>query len=210
MIYRNRYYELWRRDSGVRVRRHLPLQARNRATNPAPCEAVARMAGEARPGDRLVAARPARVASLSPLLAERPAAWKQLLTAAPGTVTPTGPGTLRGDMTTEVPGRMRVWVKMTGGRTLTVFVDGRRVGNVGQINSAGQWLEAGVVTLAAGRHRVEIRRAGASARPGDSFRGELGPVALQSMKAPELVSVAPRDARRLCGRSWDWIELVRG
>ena len=39
-IYRNRYYELWRRDPGVTVRRHLPLQGRYRATFPAQCPAV--------------------------------------------------------------------------------------------------------------------------------------------------------------------------
>ena len=210
MIYRNRYYEVWQRGPGPRVRVHLPLQSRYRATGTAACGAVARLAGRAAPGDRLVAARPARVAALSPFRAQRPGAWKATPSTTAGAVTPAGPGTLRGTITIPAAGRVRVWLHATGGRPYTVSVDGRRVGEVGQINSQGQWLDAGTLRLAQGRHRVEVSRPGASAAPGDAFHGELGPVALQSLEAPELISVAPRNARRLCGRRWDWVELVRG
>ena len=117
---------------------------------------------------------------------------------------------MSGEVTTAVGGPTLVWLNVSGGRKYTVLVDGRRVGEVGQINTPSQWLDAGSVNLSPGRHRVEVKRAGASAGPGDAFRGHLGPVTLQSAAEPELVSVAPRDARRLCGRSWDWVELVRG
>ena len=209
LVYRNDYYEVWKRDRGVRVLRHIPLQARFRATFPARCPAVARLARDAEPGDRIVAARPAPVASLSPLLAARPRSWTPA-PLIPGTVLPSGPGTMTGNVTTAAGGRTLVWLNGSGGRKYTLEVDGRRVGEVGQINTPSQWLNAGSVDLPAGRHRVEVRRKGASLAPGDAFRGNLGPVALQSAEAPELISVAPRNARRLCGRSWDWIELVRG
>ena len=206
LIYRNRFYELWRRTGGIRVRRHLPLQGLLRGTSTAPCGPVMRMAEDAAPGERLVAARPAQVASLSPLLADHPG-WPRSGEAG-GTLVPTVPGSFRGTVTASRGGRMRVWLNVSGGRPYTVFVDGRRVGEAGQINTPGQWLEAGVVSLASGRHRVEVRREGASPRPGDGFRGVVGPVALQAIESPELISVAPPNARRLCGRSWDWIELV--
>ncbi len=209
-IYRNRYYELWKRDKRITVRRHLPLQGSYRATFPARCRAVEAMAEAARPGDRLVAARPAPTASLSPLLATLPGSWSAAAASIPGTVLPSGPGTMSGEVTTSVGGRTLVWLNTSGGRSYTVSIDGRRVGKAGQINTPSQWLDAGSVDLPAGRHRVEVTRAGASLRPGDAFRGHLGPVVLQSAADPRLVSVAPRNARRLCGRSWDWIELVRG
>ena len=209
LIHRNDYYEVWERDRSVRVLRHLPLQGRFRATFPARCPAVARLARDAEPGDRIVAARPAPVASLSPLLAARPKSWTPA-PLIPGTVLPSGPGTMTGSVTTAVGGRTLVWLNGSGGRKYTLAVDGRRVGEAGQINTPSQWLNAGAVDLPAGRHRIEVRREGASLAPGDAFRGNLGPVALQSAEAPELISVAPRNARRLCGRSWDWIELVRG
>lgn len=209
MIYRNRYYEVWRRSPDVRVRRHLALQASHRATAVPACPAVVRMARNARPGERLVAARPANVSTMIPTREDRPAAW-QPSPASPGIVVPIGPGSVRGTVVTGAGARVRVWLHATGGRPYTVWIDGRRVGKVGQVNTPEQWLEVGTLALASGRHQVEIRRGGVSPAPGNGFRGELGPLALQSIEAPELISVAPRNARRLCGRSWDWIELARG
>ena len=74
-------------------------------------------------------------------------------------------------------------------------VDGRRVGEVRQINTPGQWLDAGVVDLRPAGIAVEVTRARAPrSAPATPSAGELGPVALQSAAEPELVSVAP--ARR--------------
>ena len=210
LAYRNRYYELWLRDRPVRVRGHLPLQGRDRATALPSCARVRSLARTARPGDRLVAARPARVARLSPLTVARPRAWRpgQEPAGPEGSVIPYGPGSLRGALTAG--GEQRVWIKASGGRAVRVLVDGRSVGSVREINTPGQWLEVGRVRLPPGRraHSIEVMRGGATLRPDDAQRGFVGPVALQRAAPGRLVSVAPRRSERLCGRSWDWIELV--
>ena len=155
LAYRNRYYELWLRDRPVRVRGHLPLQGRDRATAIPSCARVRSLARTARPGDRLVAARPARVARLSPLTVARPRAWRpgQEPAGPEGSVIPYGPGSLRGALTAG--GEQRVWIKASGGREVRVLVDNRSVGSVREINTPGQWLEVGRVRLplAAGRTR---------------------------------------------------------
>jgi len=210
LTYSNRYYELWRRDRPVRVRGHMPLQGRDRATAVPSCARVRRLAGGARPGDRVVAAQPARVARLSPLTVALPGAWRpgQEPAGPDGSVIPYGPGTLRGAVTAG--GEQRVWIKASGGRAVRVRVDGRSVGSVREINTPGQWLEVGRLRLAPSRrpHSIEITRGGATLRPDDAQRGFVGPVALQRAAPARLVSVAPRRAGRLCGRGWDWIELV--
>jgi hypothetical protein len=125
----------------------------------------------------------------------------------PGTVEPVGPGRLT--RTLGVPGgRTRVWLRMSGGRKLTVAVDGQEVGHAQHVNTPGQWVPVGALDLEAGDHRIEVSRGGITLAPGDGFRGELGPVALEPVSAPRLVSTTPSAYRALCGRAWDWIELV--
>lgn len=205
--YANDFYELWRRDPSVRVREHLSLQSRDRATAVPDCAALRQMARRARPGDRLVAAGHARVARLSPLQVERPPGWPVSGDAA-GTVTTAAPGTLRG--TLGAAGLQRLWVRASASRALSFYVDGRRVGQAKQVNTPGQWIDVGLVRLRPGAHRIEVRRDGASWRPGDSVYGYLGPIALEAQAPERLVSVPPGRAGELCGRSWDWVERVAG
>ena len=207
MFYRNSYYELWRRNRAARVVAHLPLQKGDRAARIPDCADVRALARRARPGERLLAAEPPRVARLTPALSHRPPGWPAADEPL-GAVTPNGPGRVTGALTAHGP--VRVWLKASGGRPLRVSVDGRQIGTTQEIATPGQWQEVGAVRLSRGSHEVEISRRGASWRPGDSYRGYVGPVALQSVEPRRLRSLAPREAGRLCGRSWDWIELVRG
>lgn len=206
MIHQNDHYELWQRDPAARVREHLPLQDLERASEAPPCAEVRGLARRARPGDRLVAARRPDAARLSPFVARRPSGW--VPAAERGTVTPHGAGSMTG--TIIAGGERRVWLKATGGRPYTVLIDGREVGEVQEVNTPDQWLYVGTVHLGPGAHRIEVRRDGASWPPGDAFKGYLGPVALEATTRTELTSVAPPEAGRLCGRAWDWIELVEG
>jgi hypothetical protein len=117
----------------------------------------------------------------------------------PGIVVPTSPGEVSGARATRA-GRFRVWIAGSFGRPTEGYVDGRRVGAADEINGPGQWVEIGTVRLARGRHELRLRRPGRSLAPGNAVRGQLGPLALEPIKAPRLVSVAPSDAARLCGR----------
>lgn len=205
LLYHNRYYELWHRGKAVRVRDHLAFQSPDRATGIADCRAVRRLKRRARPGDRLIGAMRPRVARLSPLQVRHPRNWPKSGEAI-GTLTTHGAGTLRGTLTGS--GRQRVWLRASAPRALKVSIDGHAVGRAHQIGSPGQWIQVGSVSLASGAHRIEIRRGSATLRPGDSFDGYLGDVALEAVGPSRLEAVAPRDAARLCGRPFDWIELV--
>jgi hypothetical protein len=207
MLYRNKYYELWRRDPEATVRTHLPLVGLDRRADSPSCPAVRRLADRARPGDFLVAAGGRDVVHLSPFVASGPSAWKGS-PDRPGMVSPRGPGAISGTITAG--GRRDVWLKLSGGRGLTVSIDGRPVGNVRQFNTPDQWLEVGSVRLAPGSHRVEVRRGGAGWQPGDAEYGVIGPLALERPGRAPLVRVTPPNAERLCGKRWDWIELVGG
>jgi hypothetical protein len=206
LVYRNDYYEAWRRRASSRVLEHLPLQSLHAATSRPSCGEVRRLAARARGSDRLIAAaRPALV-----LLNAVPdeVTWARNPNT-PGTVVPISPGRAEGTRGTR-GGRFRVWIRGSFGRRTWALVDGRKVGAAHEVNTPGQWVEVGSVALAAGRHRLAIERPGLGLRPGDGFRGEMGPLALEPVRGGRLVRLAPERYRELCRGEWDWIELVRG
>jgi hypothetical protein len=208
LSYANDYYEVWRREGAPTVIEHIPLQRRHEAVAQPACERVRALGARARRGERLVAAPHPEVVLLDPLHAgRRPSGWVENVDP-PGTVTPTTPGQMKFVADTS-GGRYRVWLKGSFGRPTRVYLDGRKVGEAHEINTPGQWVQLGEVELRKGEHRVRLERPGAFPAPGNSWRGVLGPVALERVAPSSLTIVAPEDASRLCGREWDWIELVR-
>jgi hypothetical protein len=207
LVYSNDYYDVWRRRPGVRVLEHMPLQHRHDATLQPSCAEVRRLAASARPGDQMIATSRAEIVTLDPTPASvRPDGWER---ATPDTVTPQVPGEVEQERDTPA-GRFDVWVKGSFGRGTMAYVDGQQIGTAKGINTPGQWLEVGEVRLSAGEHTLKLRRPGLGVGPGDAWRGEIGPLALEPLEKPRLVTVAPDDASQLCGRQWDWIEVVRG
>jgi hypothetical protein len=208
LLYANRYYEAWRRRNEPRVIEHMGLQRLHQATDRPACSRVRELADRARPGDRLVAASRPPIALLDPLRAGlRPKLWVRNANA-PGTVVPVSPGEMRVQRRTRA-GRFRVWIRGSFGRATSVYVDGREIGAAHEVNTPGQWVLVGATELPAGEHEIVLRRPDSRPGPGDAYRGELGPVALEPVRASRLVTVPPREATRLCGREWDWIELTR-
>lgn len=206
LAHRNDHYELWLRDVSVRVVDHLPQQDIHQPAGTPSCSLIQRLAAAARPGEVLLAA-PRRRVPIHDYSAQPPLGWHA--NGVPQTVTPGRPGRTSGRVAVR-GGRYRVWVRGTTGRSLEVSIDGRPVGRATGVNTPGQWLVAGEVELRRGLRDVELLRPGGSLAPGDGYAGELGPVALEPMRRSALVEVAPADAeRRLCRRSWDWVERVR-
>jgi hypothetical protein len=80
-----------------------------------------------------------------------------------------------------------------------------------ELNWPGPFSELGTVPLAAGRHVVTIRSERGGWRPGSAGTPfSYGPAALSAVDSREPVeTVAPKDARSLCGRRLDWVEALR-
>jgi hypothetical protein len=106
-----------------------------------------------------------------------------------------------------------VWVQGSFARGLSLWVDGARVGAVrDELSFTGQWVRIGARSLPAGRHQIELRYPGGGLRPGSGRQPQtVGPVALvPRTPRPQLLSVAPADARTLCSKPLDWLEVVAG
>jgi hypothetical protein len=93
---------------------------------------------------------------------------------------------------------------------VTIEIDGRKVGQAQGVNTVNQWLDAGWVYLHAGTHRFTVIRPGGGLAPGDGGVSWLGPGAILE-RGPERLERLPVSSwRSLCGRTLDWVELVRG
>jgi hypothetical protein len=208
--YSNRYYELWVRRRGTRVTGHLPAQRVHAAQRVLRCSAIRRFARSARPGEILLAHRfPQPVVLDTASVTDRSPSFYPIK-SIPDTVVPLGPGRASDTLAMRA-GRYRAWVRGTSGRPVAALVDGRVVGALHEVDTPAQWIDVGEVTVAAGRHRLELLRGGGSLRPGDGYQGVIGPLALVPFdRADAYVRVAPAHAKRLCGKPVDWIERVSG
>jgi hypothetical protein len=205
-VYRNRYYEVWRRRASPRVQEHLGAYGVTTATAELPCADIRALASRAGRGERLLVARRPEEPRLDILKAPRTSAW---ITdpVHPGTVIPTVPGQVAERVSFE-GGRYRIWVNGSFGRPVSVFVDDRWLGRAKGVDSPRQWHVAGEVELSGGRHSVEMTRGGGSLAPGDGFAGQLGPVGFERLAPESMQTIEPRDAGRLCGKRVDWVERV--
>jgi hypothetical protein len=209
--YANDYYEVWRRDRGVRVLDHLPAGGLYDPQGTPGCAGLRDLARKARAaGGELVAATRPDVPRMGVTVpAGRPVGWVPD-PQVPLQVQLRTPGRLEGTIRTVEPGRYRAWLQLSSGRPMRVSIDGRVIGTPRGVNSPDQWLEVGELRLDAGLHRVELRRGGGRPLPEDGYEGLLGPLALEPLDAaaPRLERVAPSDAGRLCGGRYDWVEAV--
>jgi hypothetical protein len=152
-----------------------------------------------------------------------PASW--LDEQASHTLTATTPGTAVGHIAIPSSQTYEMFLGGAFGRGFEVRVDGRKLGRVkDQLSGFIAYIPVGRVYLTAGVHTFEYVYPHADLTPGNGETlgsGEFAPdgrftslsaVLLQPLQYPpsELISVAPSEATRLCGRPLEWVELVKG
>ena len=143
--------------------------------------------------------------------AQVPPGW--VVDRAAATVTPRAPATLRARVGVAAGGRYGLWLAGSFARGFVVSVDGHAAGRVkDELSMIGQWVHLSDLSLGPGVHEVDVRFPSADLTPGsgDDTQTQLAAVALAPPGEPSgrMVTVAPRQASQLCGRSLDWIEVV--
>jgi len=208
-----RFYDVWQRIPGV----PRPLQqiALGQGIQPAGTLACSRIVSVARVAtqrhERLATVlRPAAL-GFELGAAQHPAAW----TIDPsGGVYPTSAGTVVSSVAVPAAGRYGVWVGgYTPGR-LTVTVDGDTVGSVvHRIELPGQYYPVGWIQLTRGRHRIVLGYSRPLLQPGSTSgtaQLPMGPLVVsRDTEDLPVTYVRPVRAHTLCGRSLDWLEVVR-
>jgi hypothetical protein len=198
LVFAGHWYQVWQRPETLArpVLDHLPLgNSIDPAAVPA-CGQVLRLGREAGPLG-LVAAVPRTAPSVatvtSPLLTgDNPAAF-----------------------VITTPGVYRLWLGGSFVRRVTAYVDGVRIGSSHEVlNEDGEWTPLGTIRLGISAHRVTLVYGDAQLYPGSGGPGAgpifpVGPLALAPATGPLPVTyVSPSNARRLCGKRWDWVEAI--
>jgi hypothetical protein len=213
LVDRGRYYDVWQRPeptSRNAILAHLPLGERNRPAEAARCATVRGLARLAGPGGAIVAA-PRMDPSVRNLgNATSSPSWARLA-GDPRVVVPVRAATLTTSLAVPRAGDYRAWVGGAFRRLVELDVDGVRIASKRhRLSHANQFEPMGSARLAAGPHVLTLRYGDRDLHPGS--RGApfpIGPLALSPVTDPGLLSVSSGDARSLCGRSFDWLEVTR-
>jgi hypothetical protein len=212
LIDKRDFYEVWQRPPGTQgdVLRHMGLGDAVQPSAVPDCGRVISMAAAAPAGARLAAASQPGVVALPLSASSYPTSWAQEDPSYP--VPNDDAGTLTAEVQVPRSGDYEVWLGGSVRPNVTTTVDGRQIGQVrGQLNNAGQYVFLGSLPLGPGRHRIEIHFGGSDLHPGSGGGGlPIGPLVLSRSDASRdrISYFDPADARRLCGRSWDWIEVL--
>jgi hypothetical protein len=212
LTWRGRYYEVWQRPAGLEssVVRHLALGTSLDPVAVPGCETVRELAREAGPGGGLVASSRPRPVTIPLPGTSHPRAWRWA--GYPGTLLPVTPGTLRARVRAPGSGRYEIWLGGSVRGEVDLSLDGRPAGELRhELNNQGGYVRVGRARLAAGRHALAIRFGGTDLHPGSGGTpSPVGPLQLTTGDASRtrLVRVRSEQATRLCGRRWDWIEVL--
>jgi hypothetical protein len=234
LVWQGRYYQLWQRSAqpATRILEHVPLgesstlpycgAAQNGSAKPLcsvnpeatpPCREIHSLARRALAENAQLVAyqRPEPIVARGDQ-AVWPATWAH--GAEQHVLTPTTAGRAVSHIAVPRGERYEVWLDGSFGRGFDVSVDGEHLGRLknelslfsqmAYVHLADVFLEPGVRTFVFTYPHADL-----TPGSGNNEFTSLAAITLQPQSpASELITVAPRQAARLCGRPLDWIELV--
>jgi hypothetical protein len=186
--WQGRWYEVWQRaTTGESIASHLPLGDQADPGAKPGCPAVSAAAV----GARAVVAVPS--ASPVAVLSARPSGVQEAFAV-------------------RAAGRYALWLAGSRRERAGVFVDGQPVGRVpAHFDRSGQYEVLGTVELSPGLHTVRVRFDSYVLDPGAGAPDYgVGPLVVAPAEQPRRVTtLEPRAATFFCGRTLDWIEVIR-
>jgi hypothetical protein len=190
------FYEVWERDTATTVVSHTPFGNEVDPADTPKCLVVEQIAASAAPRDRLayVERPPLVVVPLGP----------------DGAIVPTGSTRVTETFDVAEPGDYELAIGGSFTGDVTLDIDGEQVWQGShQLNWTGNTTPAGSVGLSAGQHQLTLDYSVNDLRPGSGGGPwPLGPVYM-SLGGADVRFIDPSDARELCGKRLDWLEVVR-
>jgi hypothetical protein len=210
LAWQGRYYQVWRR------RARAPAALAHVALTGAPaaqCAAIGRLAATTptNPGAQLVAAQAPTLLRIHLRRTAHPADWgheRQGLVMS-------HPGRLTTRFTVPTSGRWQVWVQGDIMPTVTLTLDGRRLASIAGQLSGNSLVSNTVppipVRLSAGPHSLSLTRPSPGWGPGETGSAVLDAIFLTpagSGSQAALSTVPASQWQSLCGRSYQWVEIL--
>jgi hypothetical protein len=209
LLWQGRYYEVWGRRRGAPAAlEHVVLSG----SPAAQCTEIALLAGSSVAGSnaRLIASRTPTTVRIDLGRSVHPRGWGHERHA----LVMGRPGTLRAHFTIASGGTWDVWIQGDIMPTVRLTVDGRKLATIsGELSGNSLVLDtipAIRVRLAAGANSLSLTRSSAGLGSGEEGSAVLDSIFLTpaSASSPTLTSVPAPQWRALCGREYQWIELV--
>jgi len=212
LAWQGAYYQVWRRrPAAPTALEHRPLAG----SAAAQCRAIGSLAGPAAAGHGssavLVAAEAQRLVAVDLAKRTLPSGWGRVRAG----VAPKRAGRLTVSFQVPSTGIWRLWAQAQMMPTIRLAIDGRAVASIGGELSGNSLVVNTAppveVPLAAGRHTLTVSRGGATLAAGDGGAAFLDAVFLTSAATPAagvLREVHASDWRSLCGRRYEWVELL--
>lgn len=209
LLWQGVYYQVWGRRPGAPAAiADIPLSG-SRAQQCARIERLAALAS--RDSAQLVAAGSPQIVRIRLHRSSHPRSWGPV---REGLLMPT-PGRLSASFEVPHAGVWDVWLQGQIMPTVTIAVDGRRLGSIAaQLGGNSVVLNTMTpvpVYLGAGRHRLSLARGGFTFAPGEGGSAVLYGLflspAVVGAQQP-LRAVAPARWRALCARPNEWVEVV--
>ncbi len=209
LIWQGHYYQLWGRGPGA------PAASAHVALTGTPserCTQIQRLARAVRaPGAKLIAAPSPGLVSLPLDSSSHPARWGH---QRKGLVMST-PGQLIAAFSLPAAGLWDLWVQGQIMPTVALSLDGHPLASIGGQLSGNSLVPDTApplaIRLAAGPHRLSVKRSGTTLAPGDGGSAVLDAIFLTP--APrglrQALSVVPAARwRTLCAGRYEWVELL--
>jgi hypothetical protein len=210
LLWQGTYYQVWGRTPGAPA----AIAAIGLSGPPAQqCPDIRRAARLATAdGAHLVAASSPELEPISLASASHPARWGGPRKG----ITISIPGRLSASFAAPATGASELWLQGDIMPPLTVSLDGHRLASIGAQLGGNSVVRNTLtpvrVSVSAGPHRVTLSRTSSILAPGDGGSAVLYAMFLTPAHAggQDPLRVVPASRwRSLCGRSYDWIEVVR-
>jgi len=209
LVWQGSYYQVWRRRAHAQpALAHVALTG----SIAAQCSAIGRLANRPGAGEaQLIAARAPELVNVSLARSVHPAHWGR---QREGLVMSSS-GRLSAAFELPVAGSWSVWVQGQIMPTVGLAIDGRPLASIGGQLSGNSLVPNTVppvpVRLPAGAHRLTVTRPRSNLAPGDGGSAVLDAIFLTPAGegGQSTLDAAPTaNWRTLCGRRYEWIELV--
>jgi hypothetical protein len=208
LAWQGSYYQVWRRRPGAAPAiAHVVLSG----TQQQQCAQIGAAVTSADGRARSAVASPAPIVVRAPLEpARRPTGWGRRRTG----VVMGRAGSISTGVTLPAAGTWELWLKGQFMPRVAVAVDGRRAlaveGELSGNSLVTAYPPPRAVLLGAGSHRITVSRGAPSLAPGSGGMAVLDAVVLTPAAAAPaaLRSVPVSRWHELCGRSWEWLELL--
>jgi hypothetical protein len=213
LAYRGRFYEVWRRTATPHVLEHVALGGGLDPAAVPGCATVTVLAARAaREHARLAYVVGAPLATLVPTQSQRPDNWGEVSGEPYSLIPRQEAGAIVGMVQVQSSGRYQAWLQGSFSQPVQVWIDGREIGSASyELGPPGQSTPIAELNLRAGIHKISLVVPDKGLAPGVTLANQtVGPLTLAPATDAQAVGeVEPADARSLCGRSLDWIEIVR-